>query len=70
MAPNGQLQIFIQANITVGKKLKTSQKQLHLLSLRFMKLFYKKTTCLSRLLSKHFCLQLFPPKDSVFLLFA
>ena len=42
---NAQLQIFIQANITVGKKLKTCQERPHLLSGRFIKVFYKKTTC-------------------------
>ena len=38
---NAQLQIFIQANITAEKILKTCQKRPHLLSSRFIKLFYK-----------------------------
>ena len=46
MAPkHAQLQIFIQANITVGKKLKTCQERPHLVSSRFIKVFYKTTTC-------------------------
>ena len=40
-----QLQIFIQANITVGKKLKTCQERPHLLSGCFIKVCYKMTTC-------------------------
>ena len=39
-----QLQIFIQANITVGRKLKTCQGQPHLVCGCFIKLFYKTTT--------------------------
>ena len=43
---NVQLQTFIQANITMGKKtLKTCQEQPHLLSGHFIKVFYKITTC-------------------------
>ena len=42
---NGQLQIFIQANITMGKKSKNLQKWPHLLSGRFIKVFYKTATC-------------------------
>ena len=46
MAPKqAQLQIFIQANIAVGKKLKTCQGRPHLVSGRFIKVFYKTTTC-------------------------
>ena len=49
MAPKHvQLQVFIQANITVGKKknkLKTCQEQPYLVSGCFIKLFYKTTTC-------------------------
>ena len=40
-----QLQIFIQANITMGKKLRTWQGQPHLVSGHFIKVFYKTTTC-------------------------
>ena len=39
-----QLQSFIQVNIIVGKKLKTSQEQPHLLSGHFIKVIYKTTT--------------------------
>ena len=47
MAPKHiQLQIFIQANITVGKKLKTCQEQPHLVNGWFIKMFYKTTICL------------------------
>ena len=46
MAPKHvQLQIFIQANLTLGKKLKTCQGRLHLVSGHFMKVCYKMTTC-------------------------
>ena len=49
MAPkHAQLRIFIQANITVGKKLKTCQERPHLVSGRFIKVFYKTTTCIRR----------------------
>ena len=41
---NAQSEIFIQANITVGKKLKTCRERPHLLSGRFIKLFYKTAT--------------------------
>ena len=44
MAPKRAIAIFIQANITVWKKLETCLKQ-HLLSSRFIKVFYKMTTC-------------------------
>ena len=51
MAPkHAPLQIFIQANITTGKKLKTCQGRPHLLSGRFIKVFYKTTTHPRRLL--------------------
>ena len=39
---HAQLQIFIQANITVGK---TCQQLPHLVIGRFVELFYKTTTC-------------------------
>ena len=42
---NTQLQILIQANITMGKKLKTCQERPHLFSGHFIKVFYKTTTC-------------------------
>ena len=42
---HAQLRIFIQANITVGKKLKTCQERPHFVSGRFIKVFYKTTTC-------------------------
>ena len=42
---NSQLQIFIQANINVRKKLQTCQEQPHLVSGHFMKVLYKTTTC-------------------------
>ena len=46
MAPkHEQLQIFIQANISVEKNLKTCQEQPHLVSGHFIKLFHKTTTC-------------------------
>ena len=46
MAPkHKQLQIFIQANITMRKKLKTCKEQPHLVSGHFIKVFYKMTTC-------------------------
>ena len=48
MAPKHvQLQVFIQANITVGikEKLKICQEQPYLVSGCFIKLFYKTTTC-------------------------
>ena len=46
MAPkHKQLQIFIQANITMRKKLKTYKEQPHLVSGHFIKVFYKMTTC-------------------------
>ena len=46
MAPkHAELQIFIQANITVEKKLETCHEQPHLDSGRFIKVFYKTTTC-------------------------
>ena len=45
MAPKRELQIFIQANITVGKKLKPCQEWPHLLSFSFIKVFCKMTTC-------------------------
>ena len=46
MAPKyAQLQVFIQANITMEKKLKTCQEQPHLVSGRFIVVFYKTTTC-------------------------
>ena len=49
---NPQLQIFIQANITVGKKLKPCQEWPHLVSGRFIKVFYKMNTCPKRPLLK------------------
>ena len=49
MAPeHTQFQVFIQANITLGKKLKTCQEQSHLVSGHFIKVFYKTTTCPKR----------------------
>ena len=42
---NAQLQIFFQANITVGKRLKICQGWPHLRSGRFIRVFYKTTTC-------------------------
>ena len=47
---HAQLQIFIQANITVGKKQKTCQERPHLVNGRFIKVFYKTTTCPRRAL--------------------
>ena len=44
MAPkHAQLQIFIQANITVRKKTETWQERPHLVSGRFIEVFYKTT---------------------------
>ena len=43
---NLQLQIFIQANLTMGKKLKTCQEQPHLVCSHFIEVFYKTTTFL------------------------
>ena len=49
MAPkHEQLQIFIHANISVGKNLKTCQERPQLVSGRFEKVFYKTTTCSRR----------------------
>ena len=45
MVPKCKLQIFIQANITMGKKLKFYQEQPHLLNGRFIKVLNKTTTC-------------------------
>ena len=43
---HAQLQIFIQANTSVGKKkLKTCQGRPNFVSGHFMKVFYKITTC-------------------------
>ena len=42
---HAQLQLFIEANITVGKKLKTCQERPHLVSGPFIEVFYKTTTC-------------------------
>ena len=42
---NAQLQVIIQANITVGKKTKNLLERPHLLSGLFIKVFYKTTTC-------------------------
>ena len=42
---NAQLQVIIQANITVGKKTKNLPERPHLLSGLFIKVFYKTTTC-------------------------
>ena len=41
---HAQLQLFIEANITVGKKLKTCQERPHLVSGRLIKVFYETTT--------------------------
>ena len=49
MAPKqALLQIFIQANVIVGKKRKNCQERPHLVSGRFIKVFYKTTTCQRR----------------------
>ena len=40
-----QLQVFIQANITMGKKIKTCQEWPKLVSGCFMRVVYKTTTC-------------------------
>ena len=42
---NAQLQIFIQANSTMGTITKSLQKRSHLLSGCFIKVFYKMTAC-------------------------
>ena len=53
MAPkHAQLQIFIQANIAVGRKRKPCQERPHLVSGRFIKVFYKTTSCPKRLLPR------------------
>ena len=44
-AKHSQLPIFIQANISVRKKLKACQEQRHLVSGHFMNVLYKTTTC-------------------------
>ena len=46
MAPKHiQLQIFIQADITIGKKIKTWKEQPHLVSDGYIKVLYKTTPC-------------------------